>query len=187
MQSIQGPSYSAIQEYFFSPSQDSLVSTTSLSLITQKRETSAINDAIVTLRSALFTPTGLDKDVTASIAPILMKYQKNDCDLEFKFTPKLTTKEKTWAFDICKLHMEDIYDASGYGWEDDDKLHMLTEDGTRFLVVRERENDNKEGDLVAFVHFRFSVQGEVAQKMCGDVSSADSSSVLIYLTVFHLT
>ena len=116
-----------------------------------------------------------------------MKYQKNDCDLEFKFTPKLTNKEKTWAFDICKLHMEDIYDASGYGWEDDDKLHMLTEDGTRFLVVRERETDNKEGDLVAFVHFRFSVQGEVAQKMCGDVSSADSLSVHIYLTVILLT
>ena len=137
----------------------------------QKRMTSDINDSIVTLRSALFTPTGKDKDCTQSIAPILMQYQKNDCNLEIGFSPKLTSKEKSWAFNICKEHMEERYDASGYGWDDDDKSNMLGEDGARFLLVRERDGDNEQGKLVAFAHFRFSVQGEVAEQMCGAVST----------------
>ena len=66
--------------------------------------------------------------------------------------------------------MEDRYDASGYGWDDDDKSLMLGEDGARFLVVRERDDNDGHGDLVAFAHFRFSVQGEVADQMCGAVS-----------------
>ena len=66
--------------------------------------------------------------------------------------------------------MEERYDASGYGWDDDDKNHMLGEDGARFLLVRERDGDNEQGKLVAFAHFRFSVQGEVAEQMCGAVS-----------------
>jgi len=33
----------------------------------------------------------------------------------------------TWAFDNIKDSMEEIYDASGYGWDDEDKLAQLTE------------------------------------------------------------
>jgi hypothetical protein len=56
--------------------------------------------------------------------------------------------------------MEERYDASGYGWDDDDKYRELTEKGTRFLVIREWPIDDADvGALVGFVHFRFTVQG----------------------------
>lgn len=68
--------------------------------------------------------------------------------------------------------MEDKYDASGYGWDDEDKLRELTEKGTRFLVAREmsKEEGRKVGAPVGFVHFRFTVQGEVIDQMAGDPS-----------------
>ena len=34
--------------------------------------------------------------------------------------------------------MEDLYDDAGYGWDDQDKLSELSEDGTRFLVARNK-------------------------------------------------
>ncbi len=49
------------------------------------------------------------------------------------------------------------------GWDDEDKEKELTEDGTRFLLVKDAF-----GDLIAFVHFRFTVQGEVMDVMSGD-------------------
>ena len=54
-----------------------------------------------------------------------------------------------------------VYDASGYGWDDDDKIKELTEEGTRFLLVREKQlnYDDVPGRLVAFAHFRFTIQG----------------------------
>ena len=55
-----------------------------------------------------------------------------------------------------------MYDASGYGWDDDDKIKELTEEGTRYLLVREKQlnYDDTPGRLVAFAHFRFTIQGE---------------------------
>jgi hypothetical protein len=67
------------------------------------------------------------------------------------------------------LFILDRYEASGYGWDDDDKMMELREEGTRFLLVREQASDDDAGDLVAFVHFRFTVQGEVVEKMAGEV------------------
>ena len=60
--------------------------------------------------------------------------------------------------------MESVYDASGYGWSDEDKHRELTEPGGRFLLVRERSTDPKTpGQLVGFCHFRFTVQGDGEQ------------------------
>jgi GNAT superfamily N-acetyltransferase len=75
----------------------------------------------------------------------------------------LTKKELTWAFDLTKNAMEQVYDDSGYGWDDEDKEKELKEDGARFLIVR----DEASNEPVAFCHFRFTVQGEVMQQMTG--------------------
>lgn len=58
--------------------------------------------------------------------------------------------------------MEEVYDASGYMWDDDDKREELMEHGgaARFLVVREVCAEEGKGRPVGFVHFRFSLQGE---------------------------
>jgi len=39
----------------------------------------------------------------------------------------------TWAFDAVKETMEEAYDASGYGWDDEDKLAQLTEPEARYV------------------------------------------------------
>ena len=136
------------------------------------RQTAAINDNIVTLRSALFEENGKDKDVTKDIAKSFMKFDRNGLDVSIEFTTKLSSQDAKWAFDLVKENMEDKYDASGYGWDDEDKLRELTEKGTRFLVVREAPKDGglKAGAAVGFVHFRFTVQGEVIDQMAGDPS-----------------
>lgn len=131
---------------------------------TKPRQTTAINDNIVVLRSALFEESGKDKDVTKDIAKSFMKFDRNGLDVTIDFVTKLSKEESKWAFDLVKETMEDKYEASGYGWDDEDKLRELTEKGTRFLVVREG------GTPVGFVHFRFTVQGEVIDQMAGDPS-----------------
>jgi GNAT superfamily N-acetyltransferase len=132
------------------------------------RATAAINEHIMVLRAALFTPQGRDKNVTEGIAPAFLKYDRNGVNVVISFASKLTKDELRWAFDECKLNMEDRYEESGYGWDDEDKKKEFTEEGTRFLIVRASpEEDDTPGDLLGFVHFRFSVQGDVVDRMAG--------------------
>lgn len=49
------------------------------------------------------------------------------------FLPSLPPPLVTWAFDAVKETMEETYDASGYGWDDEDKLAQLTEPEARYV------------------------------------------------------
>lgn len=89
-------------------------------------------------------------------------------NLSISFSTHLTRGELQWAFNITKSNMEVVYDASGYGWDDDDKMRELTEQGTRFLLIREKSAEGcPPGELRGFAHFRFTVQGEVLDIMAG--------------------
>ncbi len=124
-----------------------------------KRET------IRVLQNALFEEGRIDKDVTKNI-PHFMKYAKNGLDLSISFSAKLDKDEELeWAFDCIKAEQEDKYDAAGYGWDDEDKRMALSEEGARFLLIRDNKQDNA---LVGIVHFRFSVVGEFIDQMVGD-------------------
>jgi ribosomal protein S18 acetylase RimI-like enzyme len=154
--------------------------------MSRQNRTEDVQESIGKLRAALFDSSGKDKDVTATIAPAFMKYDRNDLKLSVEFATKLSDAMKEWAFEMAKGNMEDIYDQSGYGWDDDDKMRELEEDGARFLVVKETpvrdadanadptanaDTDNvTTGKPVAFVHFRFTVQGEVMDVMKGETS-----------------
>ena len=133
------------------------------------RQTSSIDDTIVALRKAVFNDDGSDKNVCEALGAF-MKYDKNGLDLDIAFSPKLSRQELKWAFEICKESMEERYDSSGYGWDDEDKMRELSENGARFLIVREWPEDegSDKGELVAFAHFRFSVQGEFMDEMIGE-------------------
>lgn len=132
---------------------------------TKARQTKDLEGNVLILREALFEAGGKDKNVCSTIAPPFMKFDRNGLDLKISFETRLAGDDLDWAFNIVKDNMEDVYDASGYGWDDDDKMRELTEDGTRFLLVRDAANS-----LVAFTHFRFTVQGEVMDVMCGEPS-----------------
>lgn len=133
---------------------------------TKELKTKAIPDQVMPLRAALYDNDGKDKNVLKSLNANFAKYNKNGLDCELEFSPKLTKKEFEWAFDLTKEHMEDVYEESGYGWDDDEKRDDLREDGARFIIARNNEN----GKPIAFVHFRFTVQGELIQQMAGETT-----------------
>jgi hypothetical protein len=60
---------------------------------TKARATASINDTILTLREALFDAKGRNRDVTASIAPAFMKYDRKGLDCSIEFAPKLSKEE----------------------------------------------------------------------------------------------
>ncbi|GAB5036196.1 n-alpha-acetyltransferase 40 [Nannochloropsis oceanica] len=101
------------------------------------RLTASINESILTLRQALFDDLGQNKDVSVGIAAPFLKYDRKGLDVTIEFKSKLSKEEMTWAFDAVKETMEETYDNSGYGWDDEDKLAQLTEPEARFLVIRE--------------------------------------------------
>ncbi len=130
---------------------------------TKAMQTKAINENVLKLRAALFDDAGKDKNVLEGIAASFLHYERNGVSLDISFSPKLKKEEAEWAFDLSQSNMEEIYDASGYGWDDADKERELTEQGARFLLIRESGSNALKG----FVHFRFTVQGEVIDQMIG--------------------
>lgn len=136
---------------------------------TKEMETKAIEHTIVTLRKAVYNDDGTDRDLTENMAPFKV-FKKNGADLELGFSCKLTKKEAEQCFETVKENMEDKYDASGYGWDDEDKMKELREDGARFILVREwpEEEGVEKGNLVGFAHFRISVTGDFMDEMTGE-------------------
>ena len=100
----------------------------------KERETKAIEANILKLRAAIFDNNGRDKNVTNGIAPAFMKYERNGLDLSIEFATQLDRAEVDWAFDLVKDSMEERYDASGYGWDDEDKERELEEKGTHSFL-----------------------------------------------------
>lgn len=132
---------------------------------TKERKTSALEGTILQLRAALFDERGQDKNIIQGIAPSFLTYQRNGLNVGIEFSPKLTEDDMEWAFEITRQNMESRYDASGYGWDDEDKERELTEQGARFLLLRDKNDGDK---LIGYAHFRFTVQGEVIDEMAGD-------------------
>ena len=96
----------------------------------RKMEARVLEEKLVTLRAAVFEPDGKDRNVCAPLAPF-MKYDRNGLDCTIDFYSKLPADAKLWAFELVKTNMEELYDEAGYGWDDQDKLSELSEDGTR--------------------------------------------------------
>lgn len=129
----------------------------------RKMETKALEEKLIVLRGALFEADGSDKNVCATLGPFL-KYDRNGLNVAVEFKTRLGDADRKWAFGLVKKTMEAKYDAAGYGWDDADKDKELSEDGGRFLLFR----DAASGDLLGFAHFRFTVQGDVVERMLGE-------------------
>lgn len=111
------------------------------------------------LKGALRDDSGRDRDVMHGFEAF-SSYQKCDMDLKVDFyagkgMPKATNKA---CFLLAKQNSKDVYEQSGYGWFDDEKQSELREPSARFLVVRDVQKDEQ---VVAFLHFRFTLQGEL--------------------------
>jgi GNAT superfamily N-acetyltransferase len=93
------------------------------------------------------------------------KFDRNGLDLEIEFSsPKnLSAKTRKFMLTLAKAQMEQVVDSSGYGWDDEDREEELKEEASRYLLVRRREDRA----LVGFADFRFTLQGDIEQKMEG--------------------
>mgnify|MGYP001058549488 CR=1 FL=1 len=104
--------------------------------ITRKAKLLTEQDTLVRIRGALFADDGSDRDVTAKMPPVMLNYKKNGLNASIKFyAGRVPAKAKLFAFRCAKENMEDLYDDSGYGWDDEDKRRELGEKACRFLVA----------------------------------------------------
>jgi GNAT superfamily N-acetyltransferase len=133
---------------------------------TKAMKTTAINENILKLRAALFNESGQDKNILEGISSSFLNYDRNDLSVVIEFVPKLKKEDFEYCFETIVENMEEIYDASGYGWDDDDKERELTEQGARFLILRDKGSEDQR--IIGFIHFRFTVQGEVIDQMMGE-------------------
>jgi len=135
---------------------------------TKALKSSALGNHVLTLRSALFTSSGQDKDVTEGIAPAFLTYKLKGESGErvcIKLKFKLTQDEENWAFSLCKRHMHKLYEDSGYGWDDSDKRRELNEPGGRYLLLYKLQDEGDASAVastnpIGYAHFRFTVQGD---------------------------
>jgi GNAT superfamily N-acetyltransferase len=124
--------------------------------------------AMITIRAALFDDRGKDKDmIKACKLEPMCKFNRNDliADIKFHAGKDMTSELTEYAFDLTKINMEEVYDASGYGWADFDKQEELCDQAARFLIAT-----NAEGEPIAFVHFRISLQGDLREELEGDAA-----------------
>ena len=135
----------------------------------KEMETARIQDVIVTLRKAIYDDNGKDRDLTEKMSHF-KTFKKNGIDLELSFSTKLSPQDAKYCFGQVKENMEELYDNSGYGWDDDDKRRELSEDGARFLLIREwpEEEGQELGNLIGFAHFRVTVTGDFMDEMTGE-------------------
>jgi hypothetical protein len=107
--------------------------------------------------------SGRDRDVSADVGAF-MKYNKIEgFDLEIQFATKFLLKDGKWALDLTRRNMKQKYNESGYSWCDADKKEELIEHGgaARFLIARKKRTHTDDSHRpMAFVHFRFTLQGE---------------------------
>jgi ribosomal protein S18 acetylase RimI-like enzyme len=124
---------------------------------------SSQSDSVVLLRKALRTDQGTDKDVLAELAPAFHRYNRNGLNLDVLFKTRLTRSERLFAFELNKQNMRAVVNASGFGWDTEEKMEELTDKSARFLLIRSAAGE----ELVGFVNFRFTLQGEMEGRMVG--------------------
>jgi hypothetical protein len=115
-------------------------------------------------KKAMLGPDGSPRDVLAGLQPFA-KYERQGLDLTIECTapglPSFTPDVASFVFDLTKANMEALYNAApGWGWKDTKKRAELMDGDARYLVARERGGDDgKQQQPVAFVHFRFLLEG----------------------------
>jgi N-alpha-acetyltransferase 40 len=137
------------------------------------QSTAAGTDKVVQLRAAIFKEDGKDRDVLADFKAF-QTFNRNGLKLNINFFTggNLQPTTRRWMHSLTKKNMKEVYDKD-YGWDDEDKMSELREKASRFLVVTQEFADGDFVDekltkKVAFVNFRFTLQGECYESMKGE-------------------
>lgn len=141
-------------------------------------------DKLVVLRAALRDAAGDDRDVLADF-PSFVRFDRNGLAAELSFTPGgMRSRLLRECVAIARANTEEVADACGYGWDDSEKRAELKAREARVLLIHEAaaegDGDGEEGDgggdgggrrrgeLLGFVHFRFTLDGELFDEPGGD-------------------
>ncbi|XP_067942426.1 N-alpha-acetyltransferase 40-like isoform X2 [Watersipora subatra] len=129
----------------------------------QRREEAkkiAEQQAIVNAANAIANPLAL-------LAPMFRKYDRNSLQVEFEcdFAKNWTSEIQEWGFGITKRNMKDLY---GKEWKDKEKQEEMLEDTAQYLIAKQ------EGSPVAFCHFRFDMDYDLAVLYCYEIQLEES-------------
>eukprot|EP00823_Brevimastigomonas_motovehiculus_P003235 TRINITY_DN1953_c0_g1_i1.p1 TRINITY_DN1953_c0_g1~~TRINITY_DN1953_c0_g1_i1.p1 ORF type:complete len:341 (-),score=145.74 TRINITY_DN1953_c0_g1_i1:1-1023(-) len=133
---------------------------------THNLEITKLGGEMMILRNAIRDEKGNDKNILDGFSSFC-KYQKNGQNLSIAFlSSKQFSKEKDiskFCFTLSKQNVQTIFNQSGYGWKDEEKKDDLSSKDSRFLIVR-NANDQT---LAGFVKLRFSLTGDAVGEMTG--------------------
>ena len=125
---------------------------------TVKLSTSANGDVVSTLRRALRNDDGTDRDLLNDLPAGLRALKRSGLDLviEFHSGKKLNRADAKVCLAICREELQEEYEVSGYGWDEEDKWGELTSSESRLLLFREAVGRR----IVGYASFRLTLQGE---------------------------
>ena len=121
--------------------------------------------------------TGAARNVLADFVPF-QGFSRNglDATLEFHTASSMGKYNLDWVCDLTARNMMALYEASDWGWKPKEKREELAHDDARYIIVRAKaasaatreaaeaagaEAPPVEGTPLAFIHFRFELEGEV--------------------------
>ncbi|KAF6023721.1 NAA40 [Bugula neritina] len=96
------------------------------------------------------------------LIPHFHKYDRNGVNvtIECGFAKDWPEDIQQWGFEITRRNMKDLY---GKEWKDKEKRAELLEDTAQYLVAKQ------EGEPVAFCHFRFDMDFDLAVLYCYEI------------------
>ncbi|XP_065339955.1 N-alpha-acetyltransferase 40 [Cloeon dipterum] len=83
------------------------------------------------------------------------KFSKDGLEVTISFckAPDMNDKLKTEVMDLMRTNMKETYAQSDWGWKEKEKSEELFDEDAWYLLA----NDDKNGSMVAFSHFRFDM------------------------------
>lgn len=104
--------------------------------------------------ASLVQAANIAKDIMNEMKD-LTEYHSEGLNLKIEYQPSDMVKQEDMdqMFNLLKTNMEDYYDKSSWGWDDNKKKEELTDENAKFLIAR-----NSEGKILGFSHFRFEVE-----------------------------
>jgi hypothetical protein len=67
--------------------------------------------------------------------PAFHRFERNGLAVGLNFATRLTRHELRTCMDLCRGHMEALYDASGYGWDEGLKVGHCSGIGASIRVL----------------------------------------------------
>jgi len=95
-------------------------------------------------------------------------YCRNGIDVSISCERVTELDEQTveWTFQLTKNNMQTLYEASEWGWNDEEKRKEMTDKKAWYLIVRDKVDHEQR---LALVNFRFDVEDDYRVLYCYEI------------------